>query len=220
MKEKLDEILDLIPLVLIFLVLTLFFVKYYKPVISFLRSSLETQPYLISFLSGFFSTISILVPFYTTYPSYAIMLTLLTGSFGNIALVMVLMGTGAALGDLLSYFVTYFPTSSLVSEERIKKAGESIDGKFDSLKAKITNPLEKHLGIKFKETWHLDFFLAFVFGFLPLPDDILMLYFGFRRRRFKPILIGSILGKILMLLAIYLGLFSFSYFFIGGKLIT
>lgn len=214
MKKKLKQILRWVPLALTLVFLTLLFIKYHAPIIEFLKNSLSTRPYLIALLSGFFSTVSILVPFYTTYPAYAVMVSLLTGNFGNIALIVVLMAAGSVAGDILSYFVVYFP-SIWASETKSKVEGK-VDGYIESFKEEVMRPIGKKLDIEIRETWQLDFSLAFIFGLLPLPDDLLMIYFGIRRRDLKPILVGSFLGKALMLAAVYLGLFSFSYFIVGG----
>lgn len=207
MNKKLrKQLVALLPVILISLLLILLSLKF-QIITSFLRSFLNTYPYLIALVSGFFSTISILIPLFS-YPFYLIMVALLEGSFGNIFLIVICMGLGTTLGDLLSYSITYFPSLRFLRKD---KHEEKINSTLGSLKEKLLKPLRER-GVHLEETWVLDFVLSFIFGIFPLPDDLLMLYFGFKRRDLKPILIGNWLGRSFMYLFIYLGLFSISEF--------
>lgn len=208
MKKKTKN--QLISLITVFFIFILLLVLIFRSeaLISFFQSILDTHPYLISFASGFFSTISILIPLFS-YPFYLIMFSLLQGGFGNIFLIVLMMGLGTTLGDLFSYSITYFPSLRFLHE------GKNYEKKFDSilkpLQNKILKPLRER-GVHLEETWKFDFTLSFIFGIFPLPDDLLMLYFGLKRRDLRPILIGNWIGRSLMYLFIYLGLFSISAF--------
>lgn len=208
MRKKFKKSLISLAIILFIVVTSAYIFLRTETLTSFLRSYLNTYPYWTSFISSFFSTISVLIPFFS-YPFYAIMVTLLTGDFGNIFLIVILMGAGSTLGDLLSYSLTYFPSLQFLNNRQY----DHLDKKLENWKEKILKPFEKR-GIDMRETWVIDFLLAFIFGLFPLPDDLLMLYFGFRRRNLKPILLGNWIGRIIMYLLIYLGLFSVSYFFL------
>lgn len=201
LKKQLTALLPFISVSLLLIFLSFRF----EIIASFLRSFLGSHPYFIALVSSFFSTISILIPLFS-YPFYLIMIALLRGSFGNIFLIVTCMGLGATLGDLLSYLITYFPSLRFLRKDKHK---EKISSTLSSWKEKLLNPLRER-GIHLEETWALDFVLSFIFGIFPLPDDLLMLYFGFERRDLKPILIGNWLGRSFMYLFIYLGLFSIS----------
>lgn len=208
MEDKLKKQLISLITIISFLSLLVFLAFRSKKLISFLEALLDNYPYLISLVSGFFSTISILIPLFS-YPFYLLIVTLLQGGYGNIGLIVLMIGLGTTLGDLISYSITYFPSLRFLQKE--KNYREKLSSWISPIQEKILKPLERR-GVYLKETWSVDFVFSFIFGIFPLPDDLLMLYFGFKRRDLRPILIGNWLGRSLMYFFIYLGLFSISKF--------
>ncbi|MHA1596061.1 MAG: VTT domain-containing protein [Candidatus Asgardarchaeia archaeon] len=145
---------------------------------------ISTNPFLSLFLIGFFMSFGVFfsVPFAT--PLYMI-------AVQNIEMPIFVIATissiGAMLGEIFSY---YF--GILMNYVYVRIKGKRVEDKKDEKKNSLVEWLEKT-----SEEYALE--AVFIFAATPLPDDLLMLYFGMKRVPLVKLFIAGTLGKMVLL---------------------
>ncbi|MHA1506826.1 MAG: VTT domain-containing protein [Candidatus Asgardarchaeia archaeon] len=145
---------------------------------------ISTNPVLSLFLIGFFMSFGVFfsVPFAT--PLYMIAVQNIEMP---IFLIAAISSVGAMLGEIFSY---YF--GILANYVYIKIKGKKIEDKKDEKKNPLIEWLERT-----SEEYALE--AVFIFAATPLPDDLLMLYFGMRRVPLVKLFIAGTLGKLILM---------------------
>jgi membrane protein YqaA with SNARE-associated domain len=155
---------------------------------AFFSALVHAFGYLGVFLSALIGSASIILP----VPSFIFVVA--AGSVLNPLAVGIIAGAGAALGELIGYFL-----------------GVGIRlGKKKLAKNKKEGRWEKTIKSWFSRK--LGFFVIVVFAATPLPDDIVGIFCGFAKYDIKKYFIAVLIGKLILCLALaYSGYFGWEF---------
>ncbi len=146
-----------------------------------LKEIVTVNPYLASFLIGFFMSFGV---FFSFFPATVLMVVLLR-SWAHQFEFAVLFGAGAALGEMFSYVIGYF--GKMTMDYVISRREKVIE--FPERFREFINWFDKVLTEYGDEA-------VFLFALTPLPDDLLLIYMGARRYSFYRAFLACWLGKV------------------------